>query len=376
VLDNGSQDNPLRGTRFESRSKATLRVKRFSGYVREIGELTGHLVKIGAVFSLTVGAILLVGYLNSVGAPLPPMDTSFGTFFALLTCVFVWFALVVGSLILIPALAILFGRVEPHNIFSELYSNSPFTRSYTRAYVSYFRSFLLMVVAFYFCFLIRVQYPHARAVLGCIPLAGGIGLFWLFSSVRRKCPKGRAGWIVWDAVLWPTLMSFIWFTFLVLIAGTILDRTLPGSSVSLAEAVLLGCFVFLVGLHYIISARSKPSEIGIYYMIVWIVILVVYPGIPFLGGLALRFLGIGGGVPVRMLVKTEELGTAQTIAKDVKGCLILATGSVVLISPVDHREECHLKASFGVGVQASPGRYDTVERYALSDVLKFSRFPQ
>jgi hypothetical protein len=172
-------------------------------------------------------------------------------------------------------------------------------------------------------------------------------------------------------------MSFIWFVLLTLTTVIVLDRrlsTLSNSHLYVFVLPLL-CFLFFVGLHYILSANSTFWKIGILYGMCWVVSAVFWPGIPFLGGSVLQFMGIGGGPPVTMLVKTMEPGTTQIVAKEPKGCLILATGDAVLFSRADHTEKCGARPAF-MNTQISSEPHEMVERYALSDVLKLSRLPE
>ena len=75
------------------------RMERFLNHTRGVGELVGHLAKIGAAFSVIIGMTLLVGYLHSAGAGLTSIDTSFGAILRLLTVIFLWFSLVAVLLI-------------------------------------------------------------------------------------------------------------------------------------------------------------------------------------------------------------------------------------------------------------------------------------
>jgi hypothetical protein len=172
-------------------------------------------------------------------------------------------------------------------------------------------------------------------------------------------------------------MSFIWFVLLTLTTVIVLDRrlsTLSNSHLYVFVLPLL-CFLFFVGLHYILSANSTFWKIGILYGMCWVVSAVFWPGIPFLGGSVLQFIGIGGSLPVTMLVKAKEPGTTQVIAKELKGCLILVTGDAVLFSPADHPEKCGARPAL-MNTQISSEPHEMVERYALSDVLKLSQLPQ
>ena len=104
--------------------------------------------------------------------------------------------------------------------------------------------------------------------------------------------------------------------------------------------MLLLCFVCLIGVHHVLTANSTFLNIGILALICMVASAVIGPGIPFMGGAALRFVGIGGGLPIIMLIKTMEPGAGQIVAKEVKGCLILPTGDSVLVSRGEPTDKC------------------------------------
>jgi hypothetical protein len=126
----------------------------------------------------------------------------------------VWFSFVAGGFILIPAFGMVMNTKDRRETFPELYTEPPSRLSYFRTYVSYFRSFLMMVGVFYFGLVAGVSLSAGRIVIRVIlwsPFAAGaVGLGWLFFSLKRRHSKEQAQRVVWDS-LSLTFMSFIWF---------------------------------------------------------------------------------------------------------------------------------------------------------------------
>jgi hypothetical protein len=63
-------------------------------------------------------------------------------------------------------------------------------------------------------------------------------------------------------------------------------------------------------------------------------IILVFPSDS--GRMALRFLRIGGGLPVSILSKTMIPGGKDIIAQTMDGCMILNAGSHIIIKVIDH----------------------------------------
>lgn len=355
------------------------RMERISTAAHDIGDLTGQLAKIGLVVSAIVGTALLTAYLHSVGAPFPSPDASIGAFLTLLTSVFVLFSIVAGTWILLPALTKVTAAADARKTYPELYSGKPFTRSFIAAYIRYFGAFLSMVVASFVSVLLRTLLPHVGnfEIMTAILVVVGFlaGLAWLFASVRRSYSKEQAWTTLFGAVS-PTCLSFVWVCLPALTAAEVVGQKIPHLNNPSMLVVALLCFSLSVFFHFIISASQRVEHIVGLFILFLLLITMLYPGLPYLGGAGLRFLGIGGGAPVSILIKTMEPGSAQVAAKEVNGCLIFALGSDVLIAPMEHREECKVIPKIGClwDRRTAPQPYDRLERYARSDVLKFSKF--
>ncbi len=103
--------------------------------------------------------------------------------------------------------------------------------------------------------------------------------------------------------------------------------------------------------------------------------LFLWPGAPFLGGLVLRMLGMGGEIPVSIIVKATPPGDSQPKAIELSGCLVIAMGGDVLLKPTTDITDCKLHWKFGFANESEFATYKTVERYSRSDIVKIHGFP-
>ena len=103
------------------------------------------------------------------------------------------------------------------------------------------------------------------------------------------------------------------------------------------------------------------------YAIFVLSLLFVWPGASFFGGAALRVLGIGGGIPVSILVRVTQPGDSQPTTIERLGCLVLEMGGDILIKPMADIHDCKLNRKFGLGNEWE-STYTGVERYSRSDI--------
>jgi hypothetical protein len=96
------------------------------------------------------------------------------------------------------------------------------------------------------------------------------------------------------------------------------------------------------------------------------------------GGFALRILGIGGDLPVSLSIKETPHGSSVAVARQVTGCLVLATSADIFLRPDVPRRDCHPKDQYETLLhQAAPTiAYHELVRYARTDVLTISEYPK
>ena len=97
----------------------------------------------------------------------------------------------------------------------------------------------------------------------------------------------------------------------------------------------------------------------------------------YFGGLSLRILGIGGGIPISLITKTMPPGSKDMIASVKRGCLVLKTATEIVVKPDDKPtpEKCHLQLfpSSDDESQSRPTVFNQVEVYPFSQIIQIDR---
>lgn len=81
-------------------------------------------------------------------------------------------------------------------------------------------------------------------------------------------------------------------------------------------------------------------------------------------------------MPVSIRVKSYGRTGTVSGTEEITGCLVLMTGGDVLIRPTSRILDCQLHPQFMSGQSLiSVAAYSRIERYARTDVLRVSKFP-
>ena len=97
------------------------------------------------------------------------------------------------------------------------------------------------------------------------------------------------------------------------------------------------------------------------------------------GGIALRLLGIGGGFPISITVKSMPVGRQETVAVNKVGCLIIRSSSEIIVKTFDKRvptvEDCVPSLLPGIGGSGpSPASmFSQVEVFPNSQLLQINK---
>ena len=136
------------------------------------------------------------------------------------------------------------------------------------------------------------------------------------------------------------------------------------------------CVAVPLAIHALMVMLVTNWKRALAFYFLTLVVLYMVPGLGFLGGLTLRYLGIGGAIPVSIRVKAYgRTGTVSGV-DEMTGCLVLMTGGDVLIRPTGQILDCKLHPQLMGGQSLRPiATYSRVERYARADVLRVSKFP-
>jgi hypothetical protein len=133
--------------------------------------------------------------------------------------------------------------------------------------------------------------------------------------------------------------------------------------------LLSGVIVMGIPVHALISSMFSVVNIKVVlalYFFLFATATSLYPGVSFLGGETLRFLGLGGGLPVEIVLKSSaenKTGNAPST-----GRLILSTGTQIFVCQEQDAQACSPKPKFFLPYKAT--HHPFVSVYERSDILR------
>ena len=160
--------------------------------------------------------------------------------------------------------------------------------------------------------------------------------------------------------------------------GSILFFSL-GTSILKYDASILNIFWIYAALMIVFFLATSMAVWkqyrGIVVFAVGVIIFVILSSAPRLGGLALRVLGYGGGIPISFVAKTTDEITGRISLRRINGCLVLFTESyITFVKPLDSTvslKTCHLNPVTPSleGGNTIPTEIDTIRRDDLLDIF-------
>ncbi len=337
----------------------------FVSSTETVATVLTNIAKIGALASLPIGIVLLNSYLRDEGAPLPAADTSISVLLSLVCVIFLFITLILASIFLLPTFATIFDSSKsgtatdsfPHKQKRQI------ARLVFREYGLRFGPFFCG--ALFFFLKISLIEKH-----GCWWLAPIISLVCLvlYLLIWRFTRYGKL-----DFVLWSSMTSMGSFLALLLIILAVIGQVNPNIP---AWGIAL-CVLIPLVVHFFTVWRVTDWKAAVaLYVVILLIITFVWPGSGFLGGLTLRYIGIGGTIPVSIRVKTYARTEGISGVDEITGCLVLMTGGDVLIRPTEQKLDCKLHPQSMTGQTLNLIQtYSRVERYPRADVLRVSKFP-
>jgi hypothetical protein len=333
----------------------------FVSSTESLTKVVTNIAKIGALASLPIGIFLLNSYLRDEGAPLPAADSSISVLFSMVCVIFLLMTVILASIFLLPTIPKMSGN------FAIQTATSSFDRKkFTQIAAEYWMRFgpFLSYTSFFF-FEVGLIENHFWRWVGPISCLVTLAVYCRFWYVHRY---GKV-----DDVLLGSAHSLIAFTFLaVVIIGAIVQVEPHMNTWAVAFICVL---IPLAAQVLMVTLVTNWKRALAAYLLILIVLSGIWPGLGFLGGLTLRYVGIGGGIPVSIRVRTYgRTGTVSGV-EEISGCLVLMTGGDVLIRPTPRILDCQLRPQFEHGQSlTSIATYSRVERYARVDVVRVSKF--
>jgi hypothetical protein len=306
--------------------------------VKPLAELISRILTVltGLSVMLTLlGAILLITYVRDVGAPMPAIDGSLSIFFVSFSVILLAFFVLGASVILVPFLA---KYMDPQvaEIYPGLFDRLPRRdwRAYLKDYSLYFSPFLALLIGTIAISYLRTNVSTSEWMVLLFFLLGFL-LQILYICRHARDPDfhvtkffGPHAKVLFSSYCASTA-SLLLLIPLLLILSVWLDNNMLQHPNWATFTLLISVIIFIL-VHAavawgfsIINIKAGITRV----LFLSVAVIIVWPGFPFLVGRTLRFVGQGGGLPVKLKIKVPEEGNKEDT---VTGRLILSTGSQVL----------------------------------------------
>ena len=344
--------------------------------------------KVGTIGGASLGLLMLLAYLHSVGAPLPLVDASAS--FTLLVIVAVYafiMSVLVFALLLPAALCFVSQKFRLITRSRKLEHGLPIPRALRNSGSQYalFQSTAISVIAsFSVGIAANLSYPEFLfLILASFPI--GIALtiwgFYKRTLVARRSLRAnlrsKLALLVGAYSVAHGVICVFWCVFLI----TTLAAVLPTSEASFlsgqsnASRLGIGLLFAIVAISLfcvLTSVRIRPERIPFGLAFVVIALALLNPA--YSGRQVLRFLGIGGGIPVVLLTKTMDPDGTSVFARKLDGCLIVNVGSRIVFQPLSNPNWKGCNAQETGNSAPQPMLASTVV-LSQSDILSISGVP-
>ena len=165
-----------------------------------------------------------------------------------------------------------------------------------------------------------------------------------------------------------SLISLIWF---MLVFFTLANFTLPSGA---KDSKILILALFVMCFHVL----PNTSRVGESKTTVILIVMLLFTSVMILGpstcaAISLRSIGVGGGVPSSLLIRSVDAERGRLTTNTITGCMIMSTSSQIAVYETQRKEECLL--TFILSDRPVPlESYSLVSVYSRSDILKISKW--
>jgi hypothetical protein len=353
-----------------------LRLTALEAGTKRCASLCKDMAAIVVPLSAILGTGLLLAYLRSSSAPFPPLDSSYVGFLLVFTLVFIPLLAVVSVILPLTGAVKMVASSRVKSLLPALFpastSEAVRLRDYTKSYITFFFPFLGYMV------LTGLYLTGETGPIDYGLLFVATSLFCTASSTLAFRRRTRTLCYLLSFAAWSFLASFAAFAFLFfsihLFTETSRNYVLGLNGYQLFVATFASV-ALLILLHWLMNmAHVSAKRVLAATAILATFAMVAFPGAPFLGGVTLRLLGVGGNLPISLVVRSIEPNQIEAKAKEVTGCLILQTGQQVILRPAHTAGACRLQASL-LGEVATARPHSGVTVYSTEDVLSISYSP-
>jgi len=340
------------------------------------------IAKIFAVLAGPMGLYILISYLQSVRAPLPISDFSTIQTLIIIAAAYAFLIVVVMGIIYLPVFLCQPSRKTRMHIRIKTFNYSLRNRSWIEHLGSqpflFQGSALVLIPTYSILWMSRASIGVSLLWLGGMLFLGAAASVAMFlgqgitpdrarhfrTKLALRVFTGsivRGGW----CIAWLRVMAMFNLAFPVV-------KDNQASSVGRIALWSMFMIVTLFAYFGLTSVRARVERVPILIFAGLFVALALYP--TYFSRKTLHFLGIGGGIPIEILLRTMEPSGTSFIARSVRGCLILNAGSRIIFQPLDVPTSDACGRELPLQELGYDTMYKGIEVLSGSDIIKLSGF--
>jgi hypothetical protein len=307
--------------------------------------------KITVIFSTPIGLLLIGAYLLSERAPLPVADASTATSLIFVVAVYTFAASLIFLAAFAPVVTCYVPLKERRRVLSERIRGTMRSKSWRKKIGSQYLIFQSGPYGVIGAFLIMVIWdpPHAATstaiFLSLIFIGSMCGSVYSavrylrVSSLNVRGTASRAKLFrhavarrVFFGGLLRAAMTFLWVLGLFLVISSIFANNMKEVAPSYLKYMFVGFLVIAFVVHFFLtSIHVLIKRIPLSFLFMAVAFCLYYPA--YIGAKTLRLMGIGGGIPVLLHIRSGSPVLQAAEQREVAGCLILNIGSQIIIRP-------------------------------------------
>ena len=348
--------------------------------VKHWTSLSIDVAKVFGILAGPVGLYILIAYLQSVRAPLPISDFSTTQTLLIISAVYSFIISILVIFVYSPIFICPASRKSRRHIRVRALDYSLRGRRWTEHLGSqpflFQGSALIAIPTYSVLWMSRASIDTFLLWLGIMSLVGGaisVAVFYRWGIVPHRVRRFRiklglrvfvgsvvrGGW----CIAWLRIMALLFLAF---------PFVKGHQESSIGRIATWSVFLVCTTPMYLTltSVKVRFERFPIIFIAAIIVALAWYPS--FFSKRTLHFLGLGGGIPIEVLLRTMDPEETRVIARLVHGCLILNAGSRVIIQPMvaPTTDTCSREPSLDDLSYAT--MYKGVEVFSGSDIIKLS----
>lgn len=351
-----------------------------SAKIKSVAEWLANIVKIATIFSALVGGVFVWMYFQKVGTIFSAPDPSFALMVVIFSTMLAMVMVTFLVILLLPALVKFFAERPAQQRFPQfVLSRSVPEWKFSGFLLNYLEinpAPVFSILAFFYFSNMNEHESVAKAIPIVWVMCIVFGFGWIIvGKMSEKIKISKDIFHISYFYFVSSTLTTLWFIlifqyFVVPLYKHTLSQNSSWSEI-LAHIIIVGILI----IHILLSWGPSSKIWMIFVGFVGVIALsVVYPGAPFLGSAALRALGFGGGLPVTLTVKRYAVGKTAAETKSVAGCLILQTGSTIILKMEDRdASRCVLPPRLLDGLNFEP-RLEGIVLFQRADVTEIGAF--